>query len=95
MSINSKFNIGSDLWPGTSKLIEEMGEVTQILGKLIATEGNIEHWDGSNLRNEIEDELGDLTAAIEFFIVRNSLSVNNISKRAIRKKELFYRWHNE
>jgi hypothetical protein len=34
------FAIGSDAWPGTSKLLEEQGELVQVLGKLMATGGH-------------------------------------------------------
>jgi hypothetical protein len=44
------YSIGSTVWPGLSKLVEEMGEVGQVVGKLIATGGDPAHRDGTDLR---------------------------------------------
>lgn len=87
------FSIGSDLWPGISKLIEECGEVQQVAGKLIASHGAVNHWDGTNLKERLESELGDLQAAIRFVIERNALDVVAIEKRRIEKLMLFEQWH--
>lgn len=64
------FSIGSRVWPGTSKLIEEMGELQQVLGKLIAIGGATDHWSG-DLRKMLVEELGDAMAAIRFFVAQN------------------------
>ena len=64
------FAIGSRVWPGTSKLVEEMGELQQVLGKLIATGGDTDHWSG-DLRRMLVEELGDVSAAVRFFAVEN------------------------
>ena len=32
------YSIGSDVWPGLSKLAEESGEVVQVIGKIVADE---------------------------------------------------------
>jgi hypothetical protein len=60
------FSIGSKVWPGASKVIEEIGELMQVLGKLIAVAGDTKHWDG-DLRPRLVEEMGDLTAALMFF----------------------------
>lgn len=87
------FAIGAAVWPGLSKLIEEAGEVCQVSGKLIATNGQEEHWDGSNLRQRIEDELADLMAACQFVIDHNNLDAEAIKRRADQKLALFAEWH--
>lgn len=89
------FSIGSDVWSGISKLIEEAGEVTQVCGKLIALAGASEHWDGTNLRERLEDELADLQAAIEFVASRNELDAGRIGRRVDEKIALFNKWHEE
>ena len=89
------FSIGSDVWPGISKLIEEAGEVTQVCGKLIAIAGESEHWDGTNLRERLENELADLTAAIEFVVGRNRLDATRMNARATEKLRLFMKWDKE
>jgi len=40
MGGSGDFSIGSAVWPGVSKVIEEMGELQQVLGKLIAVAGD-------------------------------------------------------
>jgi NTP pyrophosphatase (non-canonical NTP hydrolase) len=87
------FAIGSETWPGISKLVEELGEVAQVAGKLIATGGAAEHWDGTNLRVRLEDELADLEASIAFVIRRNQLDSGRMAERRDAKLRLFNDWH--
>jgi len=89
------YSIGSRVWPGMSKLIEEMGELAQVLGKLMGTGGEAKHWDGSNLRERLIEELADLHAAIQFFANQN-LTIeeqNALAKRAGEKWRRFDEWH--
>jgi len=87
------FSIGSDVWPGLSKLVEEMGEVQQVAGKLFGAGGATQHWDGSNLRERLQEELADLLAAVRFVIVTCTLDSDAIEKRADEKKAQFWEWH--
>ena len=92
---NGDFSIGSKVWPGTSKLIEEMGELQQVLGKLIQCP-DTEHWDG-NLRAKLVEEIADARAAIWFFMDRN-MTVREreaIDRRCNEKIRLFEKWHEE
>lgn len=89
------FAIGSGTWPGISKLVEELGEVAQVAGKLIAAGGRTEHWDGTDLRARLEDELADLSAAIAFVISRNGLDAARIAERRETKLRRFETWHRE
>ena len=87
------FSIGSAVWPGTSKVIEEMGELQQVLGKLIATGGDTKHWDG-DLRKRLIEEIGDVTAALVFFQKNLTLDeVGQVIERAEKKFDLFNEWH--
>jgi hypothetical protein len=48
----------------TSALFDDMihdpsDEVLQVAGKLIAIHGEEAHWDGSNLRQRLQEEMGD------------------------------------
>jgi NTP pyrophosphatase (non-canonical NTP hydrolase) len=89
------YSIGSDHWPGLSKLIEECGEVIQVAGKIIATNGETAHWDGTDLRERLQDELGDLVAAVAFVGERNHLDQDRVLARVDEKSDLFDRWHVE
>lgn len=95
MRSDGSFSIGSETWPGVSKLIEEMGELGQVLGKLLGTHGETEHWDGSNLLDRLHDEMGDVYAALEFVMKANDLDETRIEQREIDKVALFTKWHNE
>jgi hypothetical protein len=88
------FSIGSALWPGTSKLIEEMGELNQVIGKLIATAGSTDHWSG-DLRPMLVEELADVSAAIWFFSDANLTpdEIQRYAKRVQTKLALFRKWH--
>ena len=57
------YSIGSNVWAGLSKLIEEMGEAGQAVGKLIATSGETAHWAGTDLRQRPPAETADVAAA--------------------------------
>lgn len=87
------FSIGSTVCPGLSKLIEECGEVLQVAGKLIATGGTNEHWDGSHLHRRMHDELADLIAAITFYAMNNGVNQKSLTQRAENKIEQFREWH--
>jgi NTP pyrophosphatase (non-canonical NTP hydrolase) len=87
------YSIGSDVWPGLSKLIEECGEVIQVAGKLLGTGGNTTHWDGSDLRVRLQEELADLTAAIAFVGDFCDLDLTAVEGRIDAKYALFEQWH--
>jgi NTP pyrophosphatase (non-canonical NTP hydrolase) len=86
------FAIGDRLWPGVSKLVEEIGELGQVLGKLMGSRGAVEHWSG-NLLEMLYEELGDVTAAIDFVIVVCRLDRDRIKQRAAFKLGRFMEWH--
>lgn len=105
------FSIGGELWPGLSKLLEETGETNEQLaefilmrtlgrlaqagGKLIGSHGEVNHWDGSNLKERLEDELADLAAAAAFFIRVNRLDIARMLARTNAKQRLFSQWAEE
>lgn len=93
MQSDGSFSIGSETWPGVSKLIEEMGELQQVLGKLIATHGGTTHWDGPDLLDRLHDEMGDVLGALTFVTNANGLDEERLWKRAVEKSELFHVWH--
>ena len=91
--MKAPYAIGSALWPGLSKLIEEAGEVLQVAGKVLGVGGDRMHFDGTDLRDRLEHELADLQAAIEFVIEKNGLNKQRIGVLRARKVKQFNAWH--
>lgn len=89
------YSIGSSHWPGISKLIEEAGEVIQVAGKLLGSGGVVEHWDGTNLKTRLEDEIGDVLAATDFVVRHCGLDPVAVEARRLVKRTLFEKWHRE
>lgn len=93
---STAYSIGDRQWPGLGKLAEECGEVLQVVGKLVGTGGAVEHWDGGPpLDDRLEEELGDLLAAIRFVVEKNGLAAAEVEARAARKLDLFRSWHGD
>lgn len=93
-TVAGPYSIGSKNWNGMSKLIEEMGELQQVLGKLIGSDGNPNHWSG-DLNEKLVEEIGDVYAALNFFVTKN-LSEENQDRallQAERKLQLFEEWN--
>jgi NTP pyrophosphatase (non-canonical NTP hydrolase) len=96
MRSDGSFSIGSTVWPGVSKLVEECGELQQVLGKLIATHGDTDHWDGSDLRERLVEEMGDVLGAIDF--LGRSLTLRDrirLHDRRSIKFATFVKWQGE
>lgn len=89
------FAIGSKVWPGLSKLIEELGEVQQVVGKIIATGGAHRHWADGNLAERLEEEMGDLFAAIDFVISYNGLHRDVVQLDHVNKYESMKSEHDD
>ena len=87
-----EYCIEGEVWPGLSKLIEEAGEVQQVCGKIVGCHGAVDHWDGSNLRQRLEEEIADVIAACRFVIQINVLDNNAIMKRSATKYDRFMEW---
>jgi NTP pyrophosphatase (non-canonical NTP hydrolase) len=87
------FAFGDKEWPGISKLVEECGEVVQIVGKLIQTRGKTKHWNVPDLKAALEDELSDVWAALTFVQKHCDLDANRMADRIVQKLDLFEKWH--
>jgi len=83
--------IGSDVWPGAAKLMEELGELQQVFGKLIAYP-DVLHPDGSDLAARLAEEIADVMAATSFFLDHNDLP-EGIESRTRAKVGRFNGWH--
>ena len=93
--IPGPYSIGSDLWPGLSRLTEESGEVIQVIGKMIGGHGENSHYDGTDLRDCLTLEIADLLAAISFVVDKNDLNWAWINERRDMKRDTYERWHAE
>lgn len=87
------FSLDDPRWPGLAKLAEESAEVIQVITKLLATDGDPNHWSGDNLARRLEQEMGDLRAAL-VFVSRHceELDAVVIGGRVEEKLTLFEEW---
>jgi NTP pyrophosphatase (non-canonical NTP hydrolase) len=89
------FAIGDNEWPGVSKLVEEIGELGQVLGKLMGSRGDTKHWSG-DLRDMMQIEIADVMAAITFVLAYNPVLNREAIEAQIKKKvALFEQWHKD
>lgn len=81
---------------GLAKLAEELGELQQVVGKILAY-GMNEHPDGKgNLAERFTEEAGDVLAAIRFVtIVHQPVDIKKLMKRMDDKLALFMEWHKD
>jgi NTP pyrophosphatase (non-canonical NTP hydrolase) len=92
------YSIGSDLWPGLAKAVEECGELIQAGAKLMAMGGeDALHWDGQGTTvTRLEDEIADVIASVSFLRLHNPvLDGARIAERVAAKTALFRQWHDE
>lgn len=90
------YAIGDKEWSGLGKLIEEMGELQQAIGKLMALHGDadVSHFDGQGaMLLRIEDEIADVLAAIKFVTSVNDMDLPRILERSNMKAVQFRAWH--
>ncbi len=79
-------------WRGIFKVIEESGELLQVLGKLGPFPGG-DHPDGKgDLVTRLNDEIGDVRGALSYFVGANPLNPSYIDQRADEKREKFVNW---
>jgi len=88
--------IGSSEWNGLSKLIEELGELQQVCGKLIGSEGKTDHWSG-DLNEKFIEEIGDVYAALNYFVANNFNFSQSIAivEQSTKKYKTFCKWDDE
>ncbi len=79
---------------GLTKLMEELGELTQIAAKKSAFMDTDEHPDGNgSMRERLECEMGDVMAAIGLVSETLGLSQGRIQRQCDHKTALFRKWH--
>lgn len=83
-------DLNVERWRGIGKLVEECGEVLQLLGKAIAFPHGA-HPDGQGpIRSRLPAELADLKAAIDYFESANDLRQD--TERQAVKRGKFEKW---
>jgi len=95
---------------GIAKAIEEIGEVQELFARLHVTLAKLlginDEWgptpkiswtyfDGTDLKTRLEEELGDVDAAMGFIIGRLGLDIFAINDRADAKRTLFELWETQ
>lgn len=80
---------------GLNKLCEECGELIQIACKTAVAKGREIHPDGLPVDSRLEDEIGDVLAAIDFVAIKLNLDVRKIGDRKDTKLEVFMSWDAE
>jgi hypothetical protein len=75
------FSVGAELWPGLAKVWEESLEVATVAAKLVARGGDGHGFDGSDLRQRLVEELGDVRAAICYLVDANLLDAEAVRAR--------------
>lgn len=81
---------------GYAKLVEEFGEVLQIVGKRLAYFTTNRHPDGGPpLTQRLEREVADTYAALDFVVEKNGLDSGAIHKRRCQKLVQFQKWDEE
>jgi NTP pyrophosphatase (non-canonical NTP hydrolase) len=92
------FQFSDPYWPGLAKLMEECGEVVQVIGKIVGTGGTMEFRDGQHIsRDRLVEEMADLRAALDF-VADRALSVYEreaMRQRRNAKRELFELWRRQ
>lgn len=81
---------------GLVKLVEECGELIQVAAKKMARMDTDDHWDGMGpLSERLEDEMGDVLAAIKTVALNFNLDIDRIIQRSEDKRKLFRKWMEE
>lgn len=65
----------------------------------MGTGGLPNHWDGTDLRERLLEEMADVAAAIDFVLIHNfahdPVNMARFNERAAMKLQLFRKWHTE
>lgn len=81
---------------GLIKLIEETGELQQVVGKKLAYYDTDEHPDGQgSLKERLEDEIADVLGIIAFVVDHFNLDHYRIQERSSAKLKRYEEWHKE
>ena len=81
---------------GLIKLLEELGELSQVAAKKLAYMDTDTHPDGGEpLSKRLENEMADVTAAISFVAKTFSLDTARIDALVLEKLAQYIDWHKD
>jgi NTP pyrophosphatase (non-canonical NTP hydrolase) len=81
---------------GLAKLAEELGELQAVVGKKMAYFDTDVHPDGAgSLAERMQDEMGDVMAAMRFVANEFDLDDKAVLNRASVKLELYEQWRDD
>lgn len=82
----------TEQWRGAFKVVEECGELLQVLGKLGPFPSGKHPDGGLSLRLRLHDEIADLEAALAYFKSENDFDEAYVAKRRSAKLVKFCKW---
>jgi hypothetical protein len=86
------YSIGSDTWPGLSRLAADAAQVVRVACTIMGNCGDTQpEAETAGLRESLQEELGDLRAAIDYVIGKNALDWDAVNRRRDRKRSLYER----
>lgn len=81
---------------GLVKLVEECGELTQVAAKKMTRMDHDNHWDDAgSLKERLENEMADVSAAMFICAENLGLNVTVINHKMEAKIKLFREWMRE
>jgi hypothetical protein len=86
------YAIGSETFPGFSKLIEELGELNQVIGQILARGSQLGEFHNHKLATRLVEEMADTAAAIMLVIEGNKLNPKDFAIRRHNKYNTYRRW---
>jgi len=90
------YSIGSDTWPGLSRLAADAAQVVRVACTIMGNRGDTQpEAEADGLRESLQEELGDLRAAIDYVIGKNALDWDAVNRRRDRKRSLYERGADE
>jgi hypothetical protein len=92
------YSIGSDTWPGLSRLAADAAQVVRVAWTIMGNCGDTQpdaEAETAGLRESLQEELGDLRAAIDYVIGKNALDWDAVNRRRDRKRSLYERGADE
>jgi len=86
------YAIGSEEFPGFSKLIEELGELNQVIGQILARGSQLGDFHNHKLATRLVEEMADTSAAILLVLDENKLNNKGFIARRNYKYNTYRRW---